>query len=342
MNLKNKPAIIQATKLSIYDKINPNDTSRYYSQEELKETLESFLLGRCYPYPNRTRSKVVKQDICKALGYVTPTSFKKTQPRFLGQNFDVYVQKSNNLQIWNEPISPERRYVIIDLDEDSIVQHVKIILGSELKDLDHTNKLTAKYQAIVDKNKPQTNSRADTSTLAPFVTSNPISLNNPIASPQIGNIFDIKTIYQRLKPIIGTVFEYGNPNDERNRGWIIHDKTCRLLGYPISTDDGQYPDIPNQLLEVKLQTSPTIDIGCHKPDLFEEVTHLGNTIITNRDVRYLIYIADVFEQNGTRFAQIKNFHLVTGEDFYKHFNEMQGRGRNEKYQIPLPANFYNS
>ncbi|NLC35751.1 MAG: restriction endonuclease, partial [Alcaligenaceae bacterium] len=53
----------------------------------------------------RTRSKIVKTAVCEALGYPAPKSFKKTQPRFIGQQLDTYTQKSLNLQIWNEELS---------------------------------------------------------------------------------------------------------------------------------------------------------------------------------------------------------------------------------------------
>ena len=54
--------------------------------------------------PLRTRSKVVKAAVCNALGYPVPKSFKKTRPRFVGQQLDIYTQKSLNLQIWNEEL----------------------------------------------------------------------------------------------------------------------------------------------------------------------------------------------------------------------------------------------
>jgi hypothetical protein len=74
----------------------------------LEGVLHDGLLGLDLNYPLRTRSKVLKAKICEILGYPVPKSFKKTQPRFPGQDFDTYIQKSNNLQIWNEEIVPTR------------------------------------------------------------------------------------------------------------------------------------------------------------------------------------------------------------------------------------------
>src|ERR1019366_2849728 len=97
--------------------------------------------------PLRTRTKVVKTQVCRALGYPVPSSFRKTQPRFPGQFFDTYVQKSNNLQVWNEELSPTRRYVLIRLSSADVVTKVKVVTGDTLAKLDTTGTLTQKYQA---------------------------------------------------------------------------------------------------------------------------------------------------------------------------------------------------
>ena len=59
--------------------------------------LRDGLMGLDLNYPLRTRSEVLKSRICEILGYPVPTSFKKSKPRFPGQDFDTYIQKSNNL-----------------------------------------------------------------------------------------------------------------------------------------------------------------------------------------------------------------------------------------------------
>src|SRR5713101_3300142 len=101
---------------SIYDRIEVDDPEFWIPTPELEELLSQGLRGFSLAgLPLRTRSKVLKQQVCRILGYPVPTSFKKTRPRFPGQNFDTYVQKSNNLQVWNEALAPARRYVIIRL-----------------------------------------------------------------------------------------------------------------------------------------------------------------------------------------------------------------------------------
>lgn len=139
---------ISASKLTIYDAIEIGDPNLWISSPELESLLDSGLKGMSLSgLPLRTRSKVLKERVCKILGYPIPLSFKKTQPRFPGQQFDTYIQKSNNLQIWNEEIFPTRRYVLIRLNESDIVCKVKAIDGETLAKLDTTGTLTQKYQA---------------------------------------------------------------------------------------------------------------------------------------------------------------------------------------------------
>ena len=130
----------------IYDSLN--DSPKFFLvDEDLEAILRAGLVGLDLNYPLRTRSKVLKSKICEILGYPIPSSFKKSKPRFPGQDFDTYVQKSNNLQIWNEEITPTRRYVIIRLDEGSKVVGIRVVTGEVLEKLDTTGTLTKKYQA---------------------------------------------------------------------------------------------------------------------------------------------------------------------------------------------------
>ena len=131
---------------TIYDLLH-DSPEHFLPSADLESILRSGLLGLDLNYPLRTRSKVLKSKICEILGYPVPASFKRSQPRFPGQDFDTYVQKSNNLQIWNEEITPTRRYVIIRVDESSKVTGVRVVTGEVLAKLDTTGTLTKKYQA---------------------------------------------------------------------------------------------------------------------------------------------------------------------------------------------------
>jgi hypothetical protein len=161
--------------LTIYDQIAIGDNELWIPETDLEVLLQDALEGISLAgLPLRTRSKVVKARICQALGYPVPQSFRKTQPRFLGQLFDTYVQKSNNLQIWNEELSPSRRYVIIRVSEDDSISRVRVVSGATLSELDTTGTLTQKYQARLNPGlvNAELISQNDSDRLRPFLGSN--------------------------------------------------------------------------------------------------------------------------------------------------------------------------
>ena len=155
MALKNSPPdpkryfkAIRKSGLSIYDPVEVGDPDLWIPAPELEKLLDKELRGISLAgLPVRTRSKVVKEHVCMALGYPVPTRFTKTKPRFPGQFFDTYTQKSNNLQVWNEQIAPTRRYVLIRVTPDNVICRVKVVSGDTLALLDTTGTLTQKYQA---------------------------------------------------------------------------------------------------------------------------------------------------------------------------------------------------
>ena len=194
---------ISASGLTIYDEIEIGDPSLWIPTPELEALLDEELAGISLAgLPLRTRSKVTKEHVCHALGYPVPASFKKTQPRFIGQLFDTYVQKSNNLQVWNEELSPTRRYVIIRVDDSDVVCKVKVVTGEDLALLDTTGTLTQKYQArlIPKEAKAELIADEDTDRLQPFVQAgvNLAKSVSPIDHPSAGLILPIAEVYHRL------------------------------------------------------------------------------------------------------------------------------------------------
>jgi len=151
MTTKNPEDYINAIRESgftIYEQITIGDPDLWIPTDALENILNKELVGISVEgMALRTRSKFVKERICDALGYPIPKSFKKTQPRFLGQQFDTYTQKNNNLQIWNEELSSTRRYVLVRISAEYLVSEAKVVTGDMLAKLDTTGTLTTKYQA---------------------------------------------------------------------------------------------------------------------------------------------------------------------------------------------------
>lgn len=336
------PKIISEHGLSIYDSIELDDKYLYIPSGELERILSNRLVGFSLSgLPLRTRSKIVKQEICKALGYPVPNSFKKTQPRFLGQNFDVYVQKSLNVQIWNEAIDTERRYVFLQVNDADVVTCVRVITGEELVKYDRTGTLTSKYQATMNAyNKSYLFSTYDTDKVSSYIIdpADPLIEVDPNSYPNRTQLLRISEVYRRLLPMVGKNIDYLDAVQERNRGAELHQMVCNYLGYSSYNDNGNYPDVANQLLEIKLQTSPTIDLGLHSPTDGRPVMDIGGMLFCSDDVRYAIFSSEVC---GNRIF-LKHLYVVSGQDFPKYFPLFGGKGKNIKIQLSLPYLFFNS
>jgi hypothetical protein len=335
-------AAIRASGKDIYDEISRTDRDLWLASGMLEAILEQGLCGLSLAgLPLRTRSKVVKTGVCEALGYPAPRSFKRSKPRFPGQDFDVFIQKSNNLQVWNEAISPSRRYAIIRVAADDEITRVKVVDGLVLARLDTTGAITTKYQARVDTGCEThvLTTRLDTAALQPYLGPGRKvgKLANPGDDPKVGALLPIADIFQSLSRLVGMTFDDPGADQERNRGAALHQMVCKTLGYTRYGDNGQFPNVRHQLLEIKLQTSPTIDLGLILPNSIEPlaVASLGDTP-RHCDTRYAIFCAQ------TDGAQVTLTHLfvTTGEGFFQQFRRFEGKVKNGKLQIPLPGSFF--
>lgn len=331
---------IRHSQKTIYDSIPSDDEDLFIPTPVLQRILSNHLVGISLAgYAPRTRSKIVKTEICNALGYPVPKSFKKTQPRFQGQNFDAYTQKSLNVQIWNEPIDPERRYVLLKVDSEDIICAVKVITGIELATYDNTGTLTHKYQATMTSlGRSALLSPDDTGAVREYMESPSVDLfaTNPNSKPKPKQLRSISQIYEALLPMVRGSIAYIGAGQERNRGAELHKLICEHLGYSQYQDDGTYPDIANQLLEIKLQTSPTIDLGLHSPEDGACIMEVCGHRFYSEDIRYVIFDGTVHKGN----IVLNHLYIVNGRDFTKHFPLFKGKGKNAKLQLPLPQDFF--
>jgi len=343
---------ISDSKLTIYDAVEVGHPELWIPARELERILEQSLLGTSLAgLPLRTRSKKAKQLVCAAMGYPVPKSFRRASPDFPGQCVDLYVQKSNNLQIWNEGVSPTRRYALFHLDADDIVRRVRVINGADLAKLDTTGTLTKKHQAklVIGDEECELISAKDSDRLIPFLNASPNLSNgvSPVADPRGKELLPVETVYRKLCGLIGTQFPDAGADQERNRGAGIHRHVCRRLGYQEYRDDGRFPDVRHQLIEVKLQTAPTIDLGLVSPnseDLLDlpklriggEGEDVKEVAVRHCDVRYAIFYGEILDGVVT----IMHFFLVVGKDFFGRFKQFQGNVMNAKLQIRLPNDFF--
>ena len=318
---------IAASGLSIYDPL-ADKPGLFIETRGLERILKKALIGLDLDYPIRTRSKVVKGRVCEALGYPVPERFRRTKPRFPGQNFDTFVQKADNLQIWNEEVSASRRYVLIRVDARQVVTGVRVVTGEVIAQLDRTGTLAHKYQTR--SREPVLLSSLASSADTDLVRKAMLAKPSAVAP----DFLSIRDLYNTLAGLIGTTIANPGLDQERHRGWGLHQTVCTRLGKPSACESGQFPDIPDQLLEVKLQTAPTIDLGLVCPDSTETIA--DSPSFRHCDVRYAVFYGTIVG------GEVRLDHLVmtTGADFFTFFRRFEGRVKNAKLQIPLPRGFF--
>ena len=229
---------------------------------------------------------------------------------------------------------------MIRISSKGEVTKVKVVTGDTLAQLDTTGTLTQKYQArcIPGKLSTELVTPVDTGRLLPHVVKQPKLMLSPVEHPGSGRLYSIAGIYRQISPLVGQDFPDAGHDQERNRGAALHRLVCTALGYARYQDDGQFPDIRNQLVEVKLQTSPTIDLGLVRPSDTSplDVPKMGGDQIRHCDVRYAVFYATT---NG-QVVTIKNLFVTTGELFFTRFPQFQGKVLNAKLQIHLPSDFF--
>ena len=342
---KNYVEAIRASGLGIYDPFTEGN-DLLIPTPELEDMLEKLLFNADLTSDApKTRSKVLKQKIAEALGHPIPKSFRRRNagPSFIGQNFDTYGQQANNLQVWNQALVADRRYVIVSVGENNRVRNVRVIGGDELIKLAKKQKLTHKLQAgfCLPDTPKRLLSNNDEPGLTAFLGDPAVDLEklSPRSCPAVGTLLPIKAVFERLSPLVGTEIELSVAKKERTGGDLIHKKVCETLGFKDFAETGQFPDIRNQLLEVKLQTSKTIDLGHVDPSSCEPLdigcVEIGNLVPSQ--VRYAVI--------GGKWAgkklKIESLSVVTGRQFFEHFKQFRGRVKNSKRQIKLPADFFN-
>lgn len=325
---------------SVYDAPASELTGLFYTPAELEAILREYLVGRddLADLAVRTRSKVAKSLVCWALGYDVPHTFRKVNPRLPHPDIDVYVQQSNNLQIWNQEVDSARRYVVIVLDT-AVITDVRVIAGADLAQLDRTGTLTRKFQAnrIHEGSGSLLASPSDTDDLIELFspTDRLPGAVSPVATPTRGRVLAIDVVFDRLLPMVGMVYDDPGQTQERNRASVVHREACTRLGLTHFADNGQFPDVLSQVLEVKLQLARTIDLGLELPESRTPVAST-NGVLAVRDVRYAIFYGERF---GRKF-ELTELVVVTGQDFFREFRQFQGLVSNAKLQLRLPSEWF--
>lgn len=281
---------------------------------------------------------------------------KKGVPRLLIELLDTYLVTTGdtyNLQVWNRIPnsndclveysngdvieSRDIRYVFAKIDSVcNKIESIVILSPNEIENkFGIFGKPTIKHQLLItDKKRSEflcgdlLVESCDSITMSALVKSKYIKPKSMLSKYDSNDLLSIKVIKERVEGLRGVILA---SSDTKTRGQLLERKVSCLLGYD-ETDSlvGGYPDIPNQMLEVKVQDSPTIDLGAHSPRIKETIVCKDN--ITTQDVRYLIALTD------SKTNAIEGIILTCGEclgDYFTYVSE-----QSFKCQRSIPMEFF--
>jgi len=288
---------------------------------------------------------------------------KKGVPKMLRELIDSYTVTSGdsyNLQVWNripncktvlikydsgEALKcDEVRYIFVKIDTLKNIISSIIILTAEYIET-HFGKFgkpTIKHQLLISnkaRNQIYTSeikilSFPDSKKLSYLITDTYKKPDDSMANePSMQNLYSIKLLTEMVaKKLIGRKLDN---TATKNRGQALERMTLELLGYKMADDEnlvGGFPDIPNQLLEVKVQDTQTVDLGRFTPEKEEIVVAENN--LTTFDVRYLIALTNPMTD------VIEGIILAPGEKLGEIFTYVSDVSY--KCQRSIPMSFFNS
>jgi hypothetical protein len=288
---------------------------------------------------------------------------KKGVPKMLRELIDSYTVTSGdsyNLQVWNRIPNcktvlvkydtgatlknDEVRYVFVKIDSwKNRISSIIILTADYIEShFGKFGKPTIKHQLLISSkarnqiylSESKILSYPDSKKLSYFITDNYNEPESSIANePSIQNLYSIKLLTERVaKNLIGKKLDN---NSTKNRGQALERMTLELLGYSMEDNEnlvGGFPDIPNQLLEVKVQDAQTVDLGRFTPEK-EEVVVIENNL-TTFDVRYLIALTN------PKTDIIEGIILAPGEKLGEIFTYVSDVSY--KCQRSIPMSFFNS
>ena len=246
---------------------------------------------------------------------------KKGVPKLIREMIDTYIVTtgdSYNLQVWNRfPNSHSVlvKYINGEMIKSRDIRLIFVKIDVEKKQIDSIviltpeyiqnkfgkfGKPTIKHQLLILPKQREAIIKSENSILSFPDTKNltyrvrhtyESTPANMLKEPDFKDLFSTRLLTEMVaKNLIGKTLEV---NDTKNRGQALERLVLQLLGYSeenLQGLAGGYPDIPNQLLEVKVQDSPTVDLGKYSPEMEELVMEDSN--VTTSDIRYLIALTN--------------------------------------------------
>lgn len=285
----------------------------------------------------------------------------KGVPRILRELVDTYIVtaedfRSYNLQVWNRDpteavlvqynsgevvLSKDIRLVLVRIDPKTNLVRSIYVLSPEyiIQNFGVFGKETIKHQLLVSPEaRAQVVSRIppilvhpDRPAMSPLLAGRPITVTGSIHDqPVSGQVMTLETLANILGPsLVGMRF---GRSQTRNRGQELEAAVARALGYQLPEGTllaSDFPDIRAQVLEVKIQECPTVDLGLFNPQFPELVQNCG---VSTEDVRYLIALINPSTEI------IDGLVLCPGARLGDHFSYV--RTTSYKCQRSIPASFF--
>jgi hypothetical protein len=279
-------------------------------------------------------------------------------PKITRDFIDTYIVtsgKSYNLQVWNRIPSSETllvsydsgrnlkssdvRYVFVKINTDKHTVDSITIMSTDyivsnfgkfgIPTIKHQLLISSKVRKQIYNEQNKILFFSDTELLKKHTL---VKYEDPLekfnSDPKSGKLYSLELIRELiLDELIGYKIPAGAT---KNRGQELERKVAELLGYTIENDEllaGGFPDIPNQLLEIKIQDSPTVDLGKFSPDKEEQID--SNLKASTFDMRYLIALTD------SETETIKGIILSPGEKLGEVFSYVSDQSYKCQRSIPM-------
>lgn len=288
---------------------------------------------------------------------------KKGVPKMLRELTDSYIVtrgESYNLQVWNR--IPNCKTVLVKYDSGETlkcddVRYIFVKIDSQKSNISSIVILTAEYieshfgkfgkptikHQLLISNKARNQIYTSESKILTYPDSKKLlylitdEFNEPddsmASEPSLQNLYSIKLLTERVaRKLIGKKLDN---TATKNRGQALERMTLDLLGYKMMDNEnlvGDFPDIPNQLLEVKVQDTQTVDLGRFTPEK-EEIVVVENNL-TTFDVRYLIALTN------PKTDVIEGVIIAPGEKLGEIFTYVSDVSY--KCQRSIPMSFFNT
>lgn len=281
----------------------------------------------------------------------------KGVPKILLEYIDSYIVTSGNtynLQVWNRNpaadsvqieysngdilSSDDVRFIFTKISLDKNIIESIVILTPEyiVKHFGNFGKPTIKHQLLVSNAKREKILAndipilfyPDVERIEPFLKNDfPIKEDSIHDFPRDNKVLRLEHIYELVRDkLIGTRLD---AMPTKNRGQALELRISELLGYSPKENEllaGGYPDIRNQMLEVKVQDTQTIDLGRYSPQFEEEIY---NSTYTTTSMRYLIALTN------PETSIIEGVILSPGEDLGKNLTYVSESSFKSQRAIPM-------